>query len=111
MRSLEPSFDAPSARRCQFRCDADIVATYDLGVIYQLWAMWNKVDPRYLTLRLRACSDLPAMDDNGTTDAYVVAYLVPPDPRLPPSPIHEDPPAADDGLKSETDMTGGLTRR
>eukprot|EP00966_Prymnesium_polylepis_P309885 7159971-Prymnesium_polylepis.1 len=27
----------------QFRCDADIAGAYDLGVLYQLWAMWNKV--------------------------------------------------------------------
>ena len=44
----------------------------------QLWAMWNKVDPRYLALELISATDLPAMDSSGTTDAYIIAYLVPP---------------------------------
>ena len=77
-----------------WRCDADIAAQFDEGVLVQLWAMWNKVDPRYLSVRLRSASGLPAMDDNGKTDAYAMAYLVPPDPALPPSPLN----AVDDEL-------------
>jgi len=73
-----------------WRCDADIAAQFDEGVLVQLWAMWNKVDPRYLSVRLRSASGLPAMDDNGKTDAYAMAYLVPPDPALPPSPLNAD---------------------
>ena len=44
----------------------------------QLWDLWNKVDPRYLTVKLVSAEGIPVMDDSGTTDAYCVAYLVPP---------------------------------
>ena len=50
----------------------------------------TKVDPRYLSIRLLSASNLPAMDGvgaKGTTDAYAVAYIVPPDPDLPESPL------------------------
>ena len=63
---------------------------YGEGVLYQMWAQWNKVDPRYLSIRLLSASGLPAMDGAGskaTTDAYAVAYIMPPDPALPESPL------------------------
>ena len=66
-------------------------------MLYQLWALWNKVDPRYLSIRLLSASGLPAMDGEGgagTTDAYVVAYIVPPDPDLPTSPLQARTSAA-----------------
>merc|ERR1719310_727462 len=86
-----------------FRCDYDIAQQFDEGVLYQLWAMWNKVDPRYLSIRLLSASDLPAMDGEGvnaSTDAYAIAYIVPPDPDLPTSPLKaaEDPLAVDTTL-------------
>ena len=46
---------------------------YGEGVLYQMWAQWNKVDPRYLSIRLLSASGLPAMDGAGskaTTDAF-----------------------------------------
>ena len=80
-----------------FRCDYELAEADDgcggvfgEGVLYQVWAMWNKVDPRYLSIHLISASDLPPMDGSGTkatTDAYAVAYIVPPDPDLPESPL------------------------
>ena len=80
-----------------FRCDYELAEADDgcggvfgEGVLYQMWAMWNKVDPRYLSIHLISASDLPPMDGSGTkatTDAYAVAYIVPPDPDLPESPL------------------------
>lgn len=63
-----------------FRCDEDIVRRFDATTAIRLWQMWNEVDPRYLELELICAANLPAMDDNGLTDAYAIAYLVPPKP-------------------------------
>jgi len=64
----------------QFTCDADVERLYGEGALFQLWQMWNEVDPRYLAIKLKGARGLPPMDSNGLTDAYVVAYLVPPSP-------------------------------
>ena len=60
------------------RCDHDVTTRFGPSVIIELWSMWNKVDPRYLALDLLGARGIPAMDDTGTTDAYAIAYLVPP---------------------------------
>ena len=61
-----------------FTSDDDVGRRYDGTTVAQLWQMWNQVDPRYLRLRLLSASGLPPMDAGESTDAYVVAYLVPP---------------------------------
>lgn len=64
----------------RFACDGDLSAKFGAGTVVQLWNMWNKVDPRYLTIHLLSASDLPIMDVT-STDAYCIAYLVPPSPE------------------------------
>lgn len=71
----------------QFGCDADVTRLYGEGVLFQLWQLWNELDPRYLSIKLLHAKDLPAMDSNGFSDPFVVAYLVPPpmeEETLPP---------------------------
>lgn len=105
-----------------FRCDKDVADQFGEMALYQLWLLWNKVDPRYLSLNILSASDLPPMDSNGTTDAYVIAYLDPPDRRLPPSPLSseglsvepsEEPltPSLDkDHLPDPTGLPGALSK-
>ena len=84
---------------------------YGEGVLYQMWAQWNKVDPRYLSIRLLSASNLPAMDgadSKATTDAYAVAYIMPPDPDLPESPLKA---AADEVDLPPASPTKGLLAR
>ena len=59
-------------------CDEEVTRQFGPAPLMQLWELWNKVDPRYLTVKLLSAASLPPMDDSGTTDAYIVAYLVPP---------------------------------
>jgi Ca2+-dependent lipid-binding protein len=59
---------------------AAIMLQFGPAPLMQLRNMWNKVDPRYLTLHLISATGIPALDESGTSDAYCVAYLVPPEP-------------------------------
>ena len=60
--------------------DEDVTRQFGPAPLIQLWDLWNKVDPRYLTLHLQSAEGIPAMDGPGAaTDAYAVAYLVPPE--------------------------------
>lgn len=72
-----------------YTCDADLAAKFGSGTVVQLWSMWNKVDPRYLTIHLLSASNLPVMDVT-TTDAYCIAYLVPPSPEAKAKLAEED---------------------
>ena len=60
-----------SALLSSFRCDHDIERRFGASTVMKLWNMWNNVDPRYVSVFLLSAANLPAMDDGGTTDAYV----------------------------------------
>ena len=78
--ALHPSAARHGLRPTLARLTSDESVAREFGqeALNALWRHWNDLDPRYVELRIVGAAALPAMDACGTTDAYVIAWLLPP---------------------------------